>query len=103
MRRRMALTTAALAMTAGGFLPFLATPAHATTSAMAPAPNCVRPDLDESGWTDYLTVTNTCGYYVRVKVVLANASDLACNGYDPGQSRSWRWGFPGRFDGLQTC
>jgi P pilus assembly chaperone PapD len=103
----MALTATAFVLAAGALVPALTTPAHATAKppaeAAAEAPSCVRPDLDESGWTDYLTVTNTCGYYVRVKVVLANASDLACNGYDSGQSRSWQWGFPGRFDGLQTC
>ncbi len=104
MQRVSNLSKAALAVMVGALLPGFMTPAYADTStAMANAPTCMHVDLDDSGWTDYLTVTNACGSYQRAKVILANAPDLSCTGYSSGQSRTWRWGAPGRFDGLAGC
>ena len=58
--------------------------APATASA-ATVPSCVATTLNDEGYTDYLTVTNWCSYDVRVKVVLANHSDLACEYYLVGR------------------
>ncbi|WP_370013296.1 hypothetical protein UIS43_27920 (plasmid) [Nocardiopsis sp. LDBS0036] len=104
MLRKTTSAIAASAMAAAGLLSW-STPAVAETAPQAAAavPNCVETSLNDSGWTDYLTVRNTCSYSVRVKVVLANATDFSCRTISSGGSRSYSWGYPGRFDGLVDC
>lgn len=75
-----------------------ASPAHAD-----PAPTCLHTSLNDSGSTDYLTVTNTCGAYKNYKVKLAFRADSSCTGINAGASQGWSWGYPGRFDGLESC
>ena len=72
-------------------------------SLAAPAPSCVTTRLDDKGYTDYLWVTNHCRYNVRVKVVLAFATDRACRTIAPGATANYSWGYPGRFDRLESC
>jgi hypothetical protein len=73
------------------------------TAALAAVPSCVWTYLDDSGSTDYLEVHNGCSSSVRVKVVLAFATDFACYTIAPGTYRWYTWGWPGRFDGLVDC
>jgi hypothetical protein len=70
---------------------------------LANAPSCATTALDDSGWTDHLTVRNGCSHDVRLKVVLAHGTDLPCYTYGPGQSRSFSRGYPKRVDRLVTC
>jgi hypothetical protein len=70
---------------------------------LASPPGCVHTNLADRGWTDYLTVTNTCKQTVRVKVVIAFGTDFACYTFGPGASRNYWWGYPRRFDKLVTC
>ncbi|GAB2485875.1 hypothetical protein [Nocardiopsis aegyptia] len=95
---------AAGALAAAGLLAW-STPAAAETAPQAAAavPNCVETDLDASGWTDELEVINDCSYSVRVKVVLAYETDLACQTIPSGYTAHYSWGYPGRFDGLVDC
>jgi hypothetical protein len=81
------------------------TPAAAATApqAAAAAPNCVTTDLDDSGWTDELTVYNNCSHSVRVKVLLAFRVDPPCITIGSDSSYNASWGYPGRFDGLVDC
>ncbi|MFC9084931.1 hypothetical protein [Nocardiopsis dassonvillei] len=100
-------TTSAIAasvLAAAGLLAWSAPAAAAPVSQVAASvPSCVETDLDDSGFTDELTVTNTCFYSVRVKVVLAYMSDTPCDTIRSGRSVTWSWGYPGRFDGLAEC
>ncbi|MFE3455994.1 hypothetical protein ACFXKD_00500 [Nocardiopsis aegyptia] len=96
--------TAASALAVAGLLAWSAPAAAAPVpQAAASVPGCVETDLDDSGFTDELTVTNTCLYSVRVKVVLAYMSDTPCDTIRSGRSVTWTWGYPGRFDGLADC
>lgn len=70
---------------------------------LAAPPSCVWTRLDDDGATDYLEVHNDCGYTVRIKVVLAFATDRACQSIPSGTYHWWTWGYPGRFDKLETC
>jgi hypothetical protein len=103
----MATIVAALVVLALA-LPASARPAGsdsaATVAAVAASvPNCVVTDLDDSGYTDYLTVFNGCNYAVRVKVVLAFHTDKPCATIGAHSIRSYSWKYPGRFDGLVSC
>ncbi|PDP87005.1 hypothetical protein CQJ94_14435 [Glycomyces fuscus] len=66
-------------------------------------PNCVTTALDDSGWTDELTIYNNCSHSVRVKVLLAFRVDSHCITIGSDSSYSAPWGYPGRFDGLVSC
>jgi hypothetical protein len=72
-------------------------------TAAAAVPNCVRTQLNDKGYTDRLTVTNTCKSLQRVKVVIANDTDKACRSFGPGFSYKYNWSYPGRFDKLVPC
>lgn len=72
-------------------------------SPFGTAPGCVTTSLDDRGWTDRLTVYNGCSRAVRIKVVLAHGTDFPCYTLGPGQSRNYSWGYPRRFDRLETC
>lgn len=67
------------------------------------APNCLRTDLDDSGYTDHLRVTNECKSRQRVKVVLAYARDSSCVSIPRGYYVDFSWNYPGRFDRLESC
>lgn len=73
------------------------------STAAQVAPSCVRASLNDTGYYDYLTVTNTCRTTQRVKVVIANLPDYACTSVAPNRSFTIRWGYPGRFDRLESC
>jgi len=80
MRRTLTATIVAALVVLALALPASARPAgpdSAATAAAAAAsvPRCVVTSLDDSGYTDYLTVFNGCSYAVRVKVVLAFHTD----------------------------
>ncbi|MDA0565884.1 hypothetical protein LG943_16415 [Streptomonospora sp. S1-112] len=98
---------AASALVAASILAGAAPAAAETTPQSAPraasVPGCVVTSLDDSGTTDYLTVYNDCGYDVRVKVVLAHATDLSCQTIFSGTHRNYQWVWPGRFDRLDAC
>src|SRR5919199_692565 len=68
------------------------------SSAAKLAPNCVKASLNDSGFTDYITVTNTCKTTQRVKIVIAYLPDIACTSLKPGYYVKAHWGYPGRFD-----
>jgi hypothetical protein len=72
-------------------------------TTVAAVPNCVITRLDDSGFFDYLTVTNKCKTAKRIKVMLANRRDFQCLYYARGVSYEYRWRYPGRFDGLKSC
>ncbi|MGW8529118.1 hypothetical protein [Nocardiopsis sp. NPDC055824] len=95
---------AASALAAAGLLVW-STPAaaEAAPQTAAAVPDCVETDLDDSGWRDTLAVTNDCSSSVRVKVVLAYATDLPCTTIPSGYTQNYSWGYPGRFDGLVDC
>jgi hypothetical protein len=78
-------------------------PRVASAPDVAAVPSCVWTYLDDSGSTDYLEVHNDCSYSVRVKVVLAFATDFPCYTIGSGSYRWYTWGWPGRFDGLADC
>lgn len=67
------------------------------------APPCVIADLTDSGWTDSLYMFNNCPGTMRVKVVLAYGTDLPCYTYYQYSSKTWKWGYPKRFDALVLC
>ncbi|WP_249998952.1 hypothetical protein [Actinoplanes sp. M2I2] len=73
------------------------------TAAQAAVPTCVTTTLNDSGYTDRLTVNNRCGSSQRVKVLLANLTDFACYTIPSGGYRTYSWNYPGRFDGLASC
>ena len=73
------------------------------TAAQAAVPTCVETSLNDSGYTDYLTVWNRCSTDQRIKVVLAFATDKACLTVYAYGSRDYSWDYPGRFDGLVSC
>jgi hypothetical protein len=103
----MATIVAALVVLALAF-PASARPAGSDSAATVAAaktrpPSCVTTSLNDSGYTDYLTVWNDCGYAVRVKVVLANHTDKPCYTIAAHSARSYSWKYPGRFDGLVNC
>ena len=113
MRRpRMLLAAVAVPLLALGFMlptgavkadTASADGAQSSTAAAAPPPACVQTDLDDGRLSDTLTVINGCGSTVRVKVVLAFATDKSCTTLGPGEEAEFSWGFPGRFDRLDTC
>jgi hypothetical protein len=72
-------------------------------SAYKLAPSCVQTFLRDEGYWDSLTVTNRCRTTQRVKVVLAYARDSACTSILPNYYVVFRWGYPGRFDRLESC
>lgn len=85
-----------------------ARPATADTTldvdrATAAVPQCVKTHLDDDGFTDYLKVHNKCRRQVRVKVVIANGNDFACQPIRSGQVYRYQWSWPGRFDRLERC
>ena len=95
---------AASALAVAGLLVWSAPVTAATLPQTAAAvPSCVTTSLDDDGWTDYLTVYNNCNHNVRVKVVLANASDFACRTIPAGGAHNYWWNYPGRFDRLADC
>lgn len=67
------------------------------------APSCVSTKLYDAGFTDRLEVKNNCKNGVRVKVVLAFATDKACTYISPGRYGVFTWDYPGRFDRLESC
>lgn len=73
------------------------------TAAAADVPNCVQTFLHDEGWRDDLMVVNRCKTLQRVKVVVANEQDKACQSFEPGDSYEYSWGYPGRFDKLVPC
>jgi hypothetical protein len=99
----------ALAIVGVGMGPASATTAsRAATVEAVPAmaasiPSCVHTSLDDSGFTDYLRVTNTCSSHQRIKVVLAFATDFSCSDLPPGYYQDFHWNYPGRFDHLASC
>ena len=107
MRRTLMATVVAALVVLALAVPASARPAgpdSAATAAVAAAvPNCVVTDLNDSGYTDYLTVFNGCNYAVRVKVVLAFHTDKPCATIGADAIRSYSWKYPGRFDGLVSC
>ncbi|MGH3874300.1 MAG: hypothetical protein ACRDSR_22840 [Pseudonocardiaceae bacterium] len=84
-------------------VPAAAEPGTQPASVAASVPNCVKTKLSDDGYTDHLKVTNGCDSGQRIKVVVAHGPDFACEFYNPGGSRDYQWGYPGRFDGLQSC
>lgn len=103
MRKALAtigVLSAGLVLTA---VPAAAAPSIQATSAAASVANCVKTQLNDDGYTDHLTVTNRCSSGQRVKVVIANGSDFACEFYNPDTARKYQWAYPGRFDGLKSC
>ena len=107
MRRTLMATIVAALVVLALALPASARPAgpdSATTAAVAASvPSCVTTSLNDSGYTDYLTVWNDCNYAVRVKVVLAFRTDFPCYTIAARSARSYSWKYPGRFDGLVSC
>ena len=108
MRRTLMATVVAALVVLALAVPASARPAGsdsaATVAAVAASvPNCVVTDLDDSGYTDYLTVFNGCSYAVRVKVVLAYHQDFPCYTIGADSVRHYSWKYPGRFDGLVSC
>ena len=95
-RRGLLTAAASAAVLAGGLVAATADPAEAV-------PSCVRTALNDSGFVDYLTVTNSCSRSLRIKVVLANHTDLACRTIPAHTARAYSWSWPGRFDGLRDC
>lgn len=93
LSRMAALSTAAASLVLVGTVP----------RSAAAVPNCVTTRLDDRGFYDYLSVTNGCSTTQRVKVVLAFMTDIPCQTLRPGQTMAYRWGYPGRFDRLQSC
>ncbi|MBV2363342.1 hypothetical protein ACFPZ0_14145 [Streptomonospora nanhaiensis] len=86
-----------------GAAPAAAEAGTPTAPRAAAVPSCVTTSLNDDGATDYLTVRNGCSYSVRVKVVLANATDFACQSIPSGGSHNYQWPWPGRFDRLADC
>jgi len=76
---------------------------RAKEEAPAAVPNCVWTSLNDSGYTDYLRVTNYCSYSLRIKVVLAFATDKSCLTFPAHTYRDYSWNYPGRFDKLVSC
>lgn len=76
---------------------------RAKEEAPAAVPGCVWTALNDSGYTDYLKVTNKCSYSVRIKVVLAFATDKPCYTFPAFTYRNYSWNYPGRFDKLVSC
>jgi hypothetical protein len=107
MRRTLMATMVAALVVLALAVPASARPAgpdSADTAAVAASvPRCVTTDLDDSGYTDYLTVFNGCSYAVRVKVVLAYHQDFPCYTIGADSVRHYSWKYPGRFDGLVSC
>ncbi|NIH81610.1 hypothetical protein [Amycolatopsis viridis] len=100
VRTFFAMASVAAAVAAG------ATTAHADPASAMPsgaAPNCVDVDLTDGRLDDYVWVTNYCPYRLRLKVVLAFATDKPCDSYEPNTGRLYYWSYPGRFDGVVTC
>jgi hypothetical protein len=75
----------------------------AAPSLAALASSCLRTSLVDRGFFDYLTVTNTCKTTQRYKVVIAFGTDIACTSISVGESQTWRWGYPRRFDRIESC
>ncbi len=67
------------------------------------APNCVKINLNDVGYFDVLVVTNRCNTEQRVKVVLALGTDAACRSIPKNYSVRYTWGYPRRFDRLESC
>jgi hypothetical protein len=107
MRRTLMATMVAALVVLALAVPASARPAgpdSADAAAVAASvPRCVTTDLDDSGYTDYLTVFNGCSYAVRVKVVLAYHQDFPCYTIGADSVRHYSWKYPGRFDGLVSC
>ncbi|MCC5037256.1 hypothetical protein DMH02_029795 [Streptomyces sp. WAC 00631] len=110
-RRRLALTAATAALAGGLALP--AAPAAAapagTAERMAPAaaadargtaPACVRRDVVKH--RKKVTVTNTCGRTMHVKVVINRGRDLRCLTYRHGQTWTGHWRI-GSYGKVVTC
>ncbi len=95
---RLSRIAAAVATSTASLLIMSSVPASA-----AAAPQCLKTRLNDSGYTDHLTVRNNCRTNQRVKVVLAFARDGACRSIAAGGSSSWKWSYPGRFDRLERC
>ena len=107
MRRTLMATVVTALVVLALAVPASARPAGsdsaATAAAAATVPRCVTTSLDDSGYTDYLTVFNGCSYAVRVKVVLAYHQDFPCYTIGADSVRHYSWKYPGRFDGLVSC
>ncbi|MCC3650129.1 hypothetical protein LIX60_01160 [Streptomyces sp. S07_1.15] len=110
-RRRLALTAATAALAGGLALP--AAPAVAapagTAERMAPAaavdtrgtaPACVRRDVVKH--RKKVTVTNTCGRTMHVKVVIKRGRDLPCLTYQHGETWTGHWRI-GSYGKVVTC
>ncbi|MGH9212941.1 MAG: hypothetical protein ACRD2C_20060 [Acidimicrobiales bacterium] len=105
MRRRLKAGTAALVAGTALASGMVATPgAHAAPpAATAPASVdwCLSASVREGGWTDTLTISNSCGYSVRAKVVLDFAFDSCVT--VPAAGARYLMHYPARFNRLEEC
>ncbi|MBQ0987958.1 hypothetical protein KBZ10_26255 [Streptomyces sp. F63] len=109
-RRRLALTAATAALAGGLALPAPAAAAPAGTAertapasaqdARGTAPACVRRDVVKH--RKKVTVTNTCGRTMHVKVVIHRGRDLPCLTYQHGETWTGHWRF-GSYGKVVTC
>jgi hypothetical protein len=105
MTRRLKLGMAAfglsVSLASGGAV--VASTAQAQPAAeIGPASlDCLSVEVDDQGWTDYITITNHCSYTVTAKVVLDNAVDKCID--VPSSGYRGYINYPARFNRLDYC